>query len=329
VETLSLTTGPPLNGFEAFRARTGDELAHAIETNLGGRVVRALTGTSFDTRANRYRLTTSELWYCAYGFPIRIQFSAGDYFRVQFPHSGKAVTHLERRAISVGDVRGCISDASATIDFDSDFQQVAWRIARDELLRKLATLTGRACRRDLTFDAALDFSAGPTRMLSSILRSLLDSITPATGAGYPMILVELEQALIIALLCGSGHSYRTLLDGAVSPSAKWQVRRIEEYIEAHCLEPIRIEDLVELTGTSARSIYRAFRESRGYSPMQFAKLRRLERARRLLLESSPGQSVTSIALACGFTELSHFTRAFSQTFGEPPSAILARRERMG
>jgi transcriptional regulator GlxA family with amidase domain len=95
------------------------------------------------------------------------------------------------------------------------------------------------------------------------------------------------------------------------------------------LEPIRIEDLVELTGTSARSIYRAFRESRGYSPMQFAKLRRLERARRLLLESSPGQSVTSIALACGFTELSHFTRAFSQTFGEPPSAILARRERMG
>ena len=324
-----LTTGTPLDGFEAFRARTGDELVHAIDTNLSGRVMRARTSPELDAKANRYSLVTSELWYCAYGFPLRIQFPSGDYFRVQFPHRGNAVSHLESGAIGVGERHGCISNASASIDFGGDYQQVAWRVSRRELLAKLVTLTGGACKRTLTFDPVLDFSVEPARALPSLMRSLIECIALSSAPGRQLILAELEQALIVALLFGSDHSYRSLLDRVVSPAAKWQVARIEEYIEAHCHEAIGIEVLVALTGTSARSIYRAFKESRGYSPMQFAKLRRLQRARRLLMESAAGQSVTAVALTCGFTELSHFTRAFSRAFGEPPSAVLARRRSLG
>src|SRR6185369_3817927 len=194
---------------------------------------------------------------------------------------------------------------------------------------KLVTLTGGPCKLTLTFGPALDFSAEPARALPSRMRSLIESVALSSAPGRQLILAELEQALIVALLFGSVHSYRSLLDRVVSPAAKWQVARIEEYIEAHCHEAIGIEVLVALTGTSARSIYRAFKESRGYSPMQFAKLRRLQRARRLLMESAAGQSVTAVALTCGFTELSHFTRAFSRAFGEPPSAVLARRRNLG
>jgi transcriptional regulator GlxA family with amidase domain len=82
-----------------------------------------------------------------------------------------------------------------------------------------------------------------------------------------------------------------------------------------------------VTGASARTIFKTFRQSRGYSPMAFLKQVRLDHARRMLLKSDSKTSVTAVALACGFHNLGHFARDYRARFGELPSETLGRRVR--
>jgi len=122
-----------------------------------------------------------------------------------------------------------------------------------------------------------------------------------------------------------GRSART--SWCARDAGPWQVKRVEEYIEANLDAPFNIEQIAELTGISTRSIYRAFKRSRGYSPMQFARQRRLQQARRMPEGAGQVESVTSVAFRCGFNDVSHFSRGFSKAFGESPSAVLSRRQR--
>jgi transcriptional regulator GlxA family with amidase domain len=51
---------------------------------------------------------------------------------------------------------------------------------------------------------------------------------------------------------------------------------------------------------------------------------RLERARERLLKPGPTDTVTSIALDCGFAHLGRFPAAYRIAFGELPAETLAR-----
>jgi transcriptional regulator GlxA family with amidase domain len=104
----------------------------------------------------------------------------------------------------------------------------------------------------------------------------------------------------------------------------WQVRRAEAYIEAHWDQAITVETLAEVAGTSARTLFHAFKLSRGQSPMAFVKQVRLARARQMLENPHLRCSVSSVAFACGFGNLGHFARDYAQRFGETPSRTLGR-----
>ena len=103
-----------------------------------------------------------------------------------------------------------------------------------------------------------------------------------------------------------------------------QVRRVEKYIEANWARPLRIEDMATIAGSSTRSVYRAFRDSRGYSPMEFVKRRRLLQAHALLQDPSSVTTVTQVAFACGFSDASRFSKDFSKAYGKSPSAVRNR-----
>jgi hypothetical protein len=77
-------------------------------------------------------------------------------------------------------------------------------------------------------------------------------------------LAELEQSVIVAFLCANRHDESHLLDREPMGAAPWQVRRAEEYIEAHWDQPITVDALAVATGASARSIFHFFNTSRGY-----------------------------------------------------------------
>lgn len=316
----------PLKKHLRFHATSDEQLSRAVEQTLGARLVQA-PDRAFSSVGHQFALPRSELWYCSYSEPTTLRFAAGDYLRVQVPRSGTAVTRTEGRAFAVGSGHGCISSSEATIEFGAGFQQIAWRVSREELVRKLAAISGQPCTKPLRFDPEIDLEAPFARGVSTIVNSLVTCIDTLPAESRSLVVTELEEALVVALLGGAQHSLRSLLERRIDRPATWQVRRIERFIDANCDRPIGIEELVALSGSSARSIYRAFREFRGYSPMEFVLQRRLERARRQLADPANRSTITAVALASGFANASHFSRTFSAAFGVSPSDFVRTRER--
>ncbi|WP_408056533.1 helix-turn-helix domain-containing protein [Tardiphaga alba] len=60
----------------------------------------------------------------------------------------------------------------------------------------------------------------------------------------------------------------------------------------------------------------AFKKTTGLTPHQWIQSQRIERARNALANTS--QPLAEIALECGFSDQSHFTRVFSKIVGSPP-----------
>ncbi|MBY5767677.1 helix-turn-helix transcriptional regulator [Rhizobium leguminosarum] len=99
--------------------------------------------------------------------------------------------------------------------------------------------------------------------------------------------------------------------------APWQLRRATEFIEENCLRNIRLEELAGLTGLSQSHFSHAFKASTGIAPHQWQTNVRLDRAKRLLVESE--NALTAIAAETGFADQAHFTRVFRKHVGITPA----------
>ncbi|MDZ5647755.1 AraC family transcriptional regulator [Nitrospirillum sp. BR 11828] len=315
----------PLANHPSFKTSVMDEAIAFAESRLAATAVKAAVGApACDMRANHCPLTESDLWFCAYDFPVTLRFSEGAYVRLQVPCTGNGVKTTANSTVALAPTMACISSADATIDFHQDFQQFAWRVPVTTLTRKLAALTGETITGPLRFNAALDLQSPQGRTLKEILITLANAADSLSGPGSRLVLTEVEQALVTALLVTGMHNHRHLLDGPVRGIAPWQVRRAEDFMAAHAEDPLTIEQIVAATGASARSVFRAFAQHRGYSPMDFLKRTRLHRARQLAESGANALTVTEIALSCGYADLSRFSKDFLAAFGESPSTILRR-----
>lgn len=98
------------------------------------------------------------------------------------------------------------------------------------------------------------------------------------------------------------------------------VRRVTRYLDEHYAEPVLVEAMCAIAGTSWKTLERAFRHVYGLTPKGYLTHLRLSRARRLLLNRQrSGDSVARIAGACGFTHLGRFAASYRALYGERPS----------
>ena len=88
--------------------------------------------------------------------------------------------------------------------------------------------------------------------------------------------------MIIQFLMTVRHQVVDQLHRTPSETSPEHVKRAEEFIEANWDQPITMESLTQVTGVSARTLFRTFEKLRGYSPMAFAKKVRIDRARAIL-----------------------------------------------
>ncbi len=86
--------------------------------------------------------------------------------------------------------------------------------------------------------------------------------------------------------------------------------------------PLRAGELARACGLSLSQLQREFRRLFGISPSDYILRTRLLVAQRML-ERSPA-TVGEVALACGFYDQSHFTKAFKAHTGLPPQAYRRR-----
>ncbi len=94
------------------------------------------------------------------------------------------------------------------------------------------------------------------------------------------------------------------------------IKAMEENIE----EPLSIQDLMSMTGRSRRQLERVFRRNLGTTPMRHYLQIRLKKAQQLVKYSA--LPIRTIALSCGFSSMSTFSRSYHRSVG-----ITARNHR--
>ena len=104
-----------------------------------------------------------------------------------------------------------------------------------------------------------------------------------------------------------------------------RVARVVQHIQTHRSEPLKIADLAKLAGLSAYQLEQRFRKIFQITVGQFVHKVRMDQAVRRLRDS--GDPIARIALDCGYSDQSAFTRQFRQTVGLSPAQFRRAAQR--
>src|ERR1700692_550659 len=96
-----------------------------------------------------------------------------------------------------------------------------------------------------------------------------------------------------------------------------RINRVIDYLRANLDRPVKLEELAKVACFSKFHFHRIFGAVSGEALNHFTNRLRLEKAARLLRYS--GQSLTDIALDCGFSSSATFSRAFRSGYDTSPS----------
>jgi AraC family transcriptional regulator len=108
------------------------------------------------------------------------------------------------------------------------------------------------------------------------------------------------------------HAFRDYQDGL----SKQKLRQAINYIQANLDEDLSLSEIATELGMSQYYFCRLFKRSTGVSPHQYLIQQRVEKAKHLLKQSE--QTITSVAMECGFANQSHFAKCFHQCTGLNP-----------
>lgn len=153
----------------------------------------------------------------------------------------------------------------------------------------------------------------------------LEQITNADGtigwylaSKFPL----LDDAGTVPALVGISQDLHTPSDSDLELA---NLTQVVSYIKSHLDEQPRTEELAELVGLSAEQLDRRMKRVFRLSTKKFIIKSRLEESARLLGESS--FSLSEIALRCGFSDQSAFTRQFRSAFLMTPGEFRGRPRR--
>jgi len=222
----------------------------------------------------------------------------GKAFLVPYLRTGDTFIHDLRR------------DPAAMID--SPVHTMMWFMPR-QALNALADEANVAPIDDLRFDPRIGVD-------DEIVRQISASMLPALRSPDQVSRLFVDH-VALALTAHVAHAYGgmpngpRLVKGGLAP---WQERRSKEMLAANLAGNIPLAMIAEACGLSVSHFSRAFRKSTGLAPHAWLQQARVAHAMTLLRQR--GQSLSEIALACGFVDQSHFTRVFVQRVGLAPGS---------
>jgi len=142
----------------------------------------------------------------------------------------------------------------------------------------------------------------------------------AVGFEYD-VRYHMEKALLL-LACEHQTAFRTPCQA--TPQME-RIKAMLDYIHAHFSETIVVSEMASYAGISDREAQRCFQAVFQMSPMRYIQNYRLQVAEEMLLDTA--EPILSIGLACGFSNPSHFSKAFRTYRGCTPHVF--RRRNIG
>lgn len=136
--------------------------------------------------------------------------------------------------------------------------------------------------------------------------------------------IETRNQLSEVVLALSGHL--PVEKKAASPKAARDAERLKamlQFIHDNYAEDIKLEQIAASASVSESECIRCFRTTIEATPVQYLRQYRLRKAAQLLSETE--EPVSAICFACGFQDISYFTKSFRETLGCTPTEY--RREK--
>jgi AraC family transcriptional regulator len=172
-------------------------------------------------------------------------------------------------------------------------------------------------------------SAGPGELLDRVavedatLAHLLAIIARESHARDAPGRLMVEQALdLIILQIGRQHAAHRHLPAAGGGLARWQLRKVTERMGADMGKPVTLDELAGLAGLSRYHFCSAFHRSMGMPPYRWLRVRRMEEAKRLLIDRR--RPIIEVASSVGYETPAAFAKAFGKVaharFREPARA---------
>ena len=127
--------------------------------------------------------------------------------------------------------------------------------------------------------------------------------------------------VFLALRSHLVHTYGKVPASPLSVRGKLapcQVRRVEEILRFHLDGEITVSTLADECGLSISHFAHSFRQTFGESPYRWLVNRRVEMAKQMLIQTT--LPLAQIALKCGFSDQTSFTRSFKRVVGGSPGA---------
>ena len=230
---------------------------------------------------------------------------AHDYHQVVIGLQGQAEFEIEGLGGAISALSGCIVPANHVHYYagTGDNRQLIL-----DLPTRSAALTGPQRELARLFDAPRFFTLDdPLKRYMAFLLLELEHSTPDAHQGDRLA----------ATLLGCLHA-RLARETPASPP-RLDMVRLERFIETHLAHRLSVADLARVACLSEAHFRHCFRQQTGLSPWQYVRRRRLEAARRLLVDTH--LSLTEIAELTGFSSQSALSRACRESYGQPPSRL--------
>lgn len=152
---------------------------------------------------------------------------------------------------------------------------------------------------------------------SPILKGLMDSVnTYVTGqAKIDRQLIRLKTMEAIHAIAQQKPELLHIFNEFSEPGRADLV----QFVEHNFTHNIPLTQFAQMSGRSLSTFNREFRKEFNTSPHKWIKQRRLERAKKLLVQTQ--KTASDIYLEVGFEDLAHFSRSFKKHFGFNPSEV--------
>jgi AraC-like DNA-binding protein len=272
------------------------------------------------------RLSINRLRYET-GIDVRSE-PMDSFMMLMMPIAGSAEIRYGSEAVRATAVNPALVSASQPLwmQWSPDCDQLIVRFDRAMVEQACAACLGYELSEPLQFELGMAMDTGGATCWHSVVTFLASNEAFMRGAvDFPLVAAQAEQLLLSALLHSHAHNYSEQMRRPVRALAPFFVRRAEEYMSANADHALTVQDVAAHVGVSVRSLHAGFQRYRGTTPMALLRDIRLERVRAELIaarNSGSRTTVADIALQWGFLHLGHFSRAYSEKFGEQPSQVL-------
>lgn len=129
----------------------------------------------------------------------------------------------------------------------------------------------------------------------------------------------LVRELLFRIMCGENAASLHAL--AMKNTSLSRIDRALRQIHGNFAQPFNVDELAGFVNMSPSAFHRAFKDVTMFSPIQYLKSVRLNKARSLLAEG--GLRASEAARMVGYESVSQFSREFKRYFGISPASLKA------